>query len=218
MKSILLSISPKWCELIASGKKTIEVRKTKPKIPTPFKVYIYCTNDFSNYATKSRCNKFWVGEPINDMSKGRYLGNGKVIGEFACDRVFEYEYFKEDYEVGAFEGYAITDCTELSINDCLEKKELVKYGKGKPIYGWHISELLIYEQPKELNEFINDCCDYFSTSIKDCTCREQCCYQYREITCDGQDIVMCANPEMCIKRITRPPQSWCYVEELNFNE
>ena len=43
MKSILISIQPKWCELIASGKKTIEVRKTRPKLETPFKCYIYET-------------------------------------------------------------------------------------------------------------------------------------------------------------------------------
>lgn len=35
MKSCLLSIQPKWCELIASGEKTIEVRKTAPKLETP---------------------------------------------------------------------------------------------------------------------------------------------------------------------------------------
>lgn len=43
-KSVLISINPKWCELIASGKKTVEVRKTRPKLETPFKCYIYCTN------------------------------------------------------------------------------------------------------------------------------------------------------------------------------
>ena len=32
MREVLISIQPKWCELIASGKKTVEVRKTKPKI------------------------------------------------------------------------------------------------------------------------------------------------------------------------------------------
>ena len=41
MKAVLMSIRPKWCELIANGKKTIEVRKTRPKMETPFKCYIY---------------------------------------------------------------------------------------------------------------------------------------------------------------------------------
>lgn len=63
MKSVLISIRPRWCELIASGRKTIEVRKTYPKLPTPFMCYIYCT-----------------------MTHG-YANGGKVIGEFACDLI-----------------------------------------------------------------------------------------------------------------------------------
>lgn len=43
MIAVLISIRPKWCEKIISGEKTIEVRKTRPKMDTPFKCYIYCT-------------------------------------------------------------------------------------------------------------------------------------------------------------------------------
>ena len=32
MKKVLISIHPKWCKLIFSGEKTIEVRKTAPKL------------------------------------------------------------------------------------------------------------------------------------------------------------------------------------------
>lgn len=42
-KAVLLSIRPKWCEKIANGEKIVEVRKTRPKMNTPFKCYIYCT-------------------------------------------------------------------------------------------------------------------------------------------------------------------------------
>ena len=42
-KSVMISIRPKWCEKIVNGEKTIEVRKTRPKLNTPFRVYIYCT-------------------------------------------------------------------------------------------------------------------------------------------------------------------------------
>lgn len=42
-KAVLISIRPGWCEKIANGEKTIEVRKTRPKLETPFKCYIYCT-------------------------------------------------------------------------------------------------------------------------------------------------------------------------------
>lgn len=43
MQAVMLSIKPKWCELIAKSQKTVEVRKTKPKLKPPFKCYIYCT-------------------------------------------------------------------------------------------------------------------------------------------------------------------------------
>ena len=42
-KAVLISIRPKWVEKIVNGEKTIEVRKTRPKMNTPFKCYIYCT-------------------------------------------------------------------------------------------------------------------------------------------------------------------------------
>ena len=53
MKAVLMSIQPKWCELIASGKKTIEIRRNIPKLDAPFKVYIYCTLAGSNEFFKS---------------------------------------------------------------------------------------------------------------------------------------------------------------------
>ena len=60
MKAVLISIKPKWCDLIRRGRKTVEVRKTCPKLEVPFKVYIYET-----------------------MDGGR--GSGLVFGEFVCN-------------------------------------------------------------------------------------------------------------------------------------
>ena len=59
MQSVLISIRPQYCELIASGKKTIEVRKTRPKLETPFKCYIYCTKDKENTLFKD-----WIDPPF----------------------------------------------------------------------------------------------------------------------------------------------------------
>ena len=74
-KSVLISVNPEWCELIASGEKTVEVRKTRPKLETPFKVYIYCTQDKNfNFCTDN-------GEQYT------HIGNGKVIGEFVCKKI-----------------------------------------------------------------------------------------------------------------------------------
>lgn len=54
MQAVMLSVQPKWCELIANGKKTIEVRKRRPKLETPFKVYIYCTNLYLLISQKNK--------------------------------------------------------------------------------------------------------------------------------------------------------------------
>ena len=82
-KEVLISIQPQWCEKIASGEKTLEIRKTKPKLQTPFKCYIYCT--------KSKDKIFWQGKLyryIDDKSHNLFDKplNGKVIGEFVCDK------------------------------------------------------------------------------------------------------------------------------------
>ena len=99
MKSLLLSISPKWCELIASGKKTIEVRKTRPKIETPFKCYIYCTKpkmitkyvfkpeDYPEYMRPEKTVFCKVPDASSPFCS-EVNGNSKVIGEFVCDNVF----------------------------------------------------------------------------------------------------------------------------------
>ena len=156
MKSVLISIQPKWCELIASGKKTVEVRKTRPKIETPFKCYIY--------QTKMR----WVYSLLHALgfySIARRLarGTGKVIGEFVCDDIFTDKTFGH---YGIFKTAA-----------CMSDADISAYCLNKEIYCWHISNLVIYDKPKELVEF-NHC---------------------------GRNYHF--NPP-----ITRPPQSWCYVE------
>ena len=70
-----MSIQPKWCELIASGKKTIEVRKTKPKFETPFKVYIYCTNNKKQYLRKvgTYCREMKIGMFLEELKRLKRL-------------------------------------------------------------------------------------------------------------------------------------------------
>ena len=130
-KAVMLSIRPKWCEKIASGEKTIEVRKTRPKLETPFKAYIYCTMP----DTRDPHNILELHGADGKIRKA----NGKVIGEFTCDRIYEL----------APINHAPDDVEEQA---CLTREEIVKYLKGTG-YGWHISDLLIYDQPKGLDEF-----------------------------------------------------------------
>lgn len=140
-KAVMLSIRPKWCEKIASGEKTIEVRKTKPKLATPFKAYIYC----SQGKDARRLRGSW----------------GKVIGEFTCDRVqsFDSAYSKWAYAVapsGSVMPMHETKALELCQKDgCLSDDDVLSYfgDEDWKAYFWHISDLRIYDTPKELSEF-----------------------------------------------------------------
>lgn len=141
MKSVMLSIRPKWCEKIVGSEKTIEVRKTKPKLETPFKCYIYCTSgrpDLNIPISPERLMQDYL-DTGSMKSLNCPLGNGKVIGEFTCDRIYEL----------APLNHAPDDVEKQA---CLTREEIVNYLKGTG-YGWHISDLLIYDQPRELSEF-----------------------------------------------------------------
>lgn len=204
MKSVLISIQPKWVKKIANRKKTIEVRKTAPKCEVPFKCYIYMT------ATKER---FYLWEYVTayENSKGEILdGSQKVIGEFVCDKVFllhpyTYDGGNADREhrklIQTFEGSSKEN--EILAATCLTQDEMFDYiGAGNYGYGWHISDLKIYDKPKELSEFYtidesgNDCCIacvHHETPIEEMPCR----------TCTGER-----------RYLYRAPQSWQYVEEI----
>lgn len=171
-KAVMISIRPKWCEKIASGEKTIEVRKTRPKLETPFKCYIYRT-------------KGTVPHIINDKWVQMEVG-GTVIGEFTCDRI--------DRLAPASEPYSIYDIDDdYVLQTCLENGALWDYGHGTPLYGWHISDLKIYDPLKELSEFKGLC----KVESDCCACPY---YNNSKMDCDG-------------RTIKRPFQSWGYVEE-----
>ena len=189
MKSVLISIQPKWCELIALGKKTVEVRKTKPKLETPFKVYIYCTE--KDYDKIFCVDKF--------MHKVFLNGNGKhkVIGEFVCDEIFPIRVF----ENGTIQDYVCHSMTR----SCVPYDDIVNYiGNGCSGYGWHISDLVIYDEPKELSEFFHYCGDNPKC--------DGCEAHYFSNTECGKEDYCCSIIEGC-KPLKRPPQSWCYVEK-----
>ena len=142
-KAVMLSVRPKWCQKIASGEKTIEVRKTKPKLETPFKAYIYCT--LPKYPHEDFI--------ATDYPMPQFYGGGKVVGEFTCDQIIDawWDYVPDAItrevtggNLEALDGIGMTD------------EELFSYvgdSMRGHCYGWHISDLLIYDQPKGLDEF-----------------------------------------------------------------
>lgn len=207
-----MSIKPKYCELISSGKKTVEVRKTKPKLETPFKCYIYCTASNVHeclMVNENGAKLIYASNYKTAIPFGGRIANGKVVGEFVCDEIYTINkdsfgwFYGTDHDAIGI-GYA-EDIEELWHG--IPESELIQYLAGRVGYAWHISDLVIYDRPKELSEFIRICPEWRKEKITD-RCLD-CEHLYTSpidqfLECDYEGEVP----------ITRPPQSWCYVEEL----
>lgn len=147
-KAVIISIRPKWCQMIASGEKTIEVRKNRPKLDTPFKCYIYCTRDkhLAFMQNQTGTNLIACMDVETAIPVGGSVGNGKIIGEFICDRI----------SLIAYDGGELSSTTNAAFSPatCLSQTEIIAYigDKGR-CYGWHINGLRIYDTPRELGEF-----------------------------------------------------------------
>lgn len=202
-KAVLISIRPEWVEEIANGRKTIEVRKTKPNLKTPFKCYIYCTNTrpFLVWGDVFRGDWFTEFTHLSGYSRAEAdeiwnVFNGHVAGEFVCDNIrplmAESFTVKEDAE----KALLGTSLTSEQIKDYAGWKGK-KWWDCKDLYKWHISKLEIYDTPKELTEF--------NTWKKCKTCSKS-----------GYESTACIYDENCMVpvAITKAPQSWCYVEKL----
>lgn len=187
MKSVLISIQPKWCELIASGKKTVEVRKSAPKLETPFKCYIYMTKSGNNALEIVERNGNFYAYSID------YKMAGTVVGEFVCDRIDTVRDERNGFIAGGVQQSEWYSAAQTLIQAaCLTEKELKAYLGNDYGYGWHISDLKIYDKPRELGEFRKPCDRFLDCFL---------CRRYKRDEFGG-----------CDSKIHHPPQSWQYVE------
>ena len=199
MKSIMISIQPQWVSKILNKEKLVEIRKTKPKCELPCKVYIYCTKPkkwwaFSNWGATSD-ELVWKIKDKVKMCNGLEVWdddyeklNGKVIAEFMLNKVDTLERDLNDWLPK--NRYDVSNDLLKDINS--NQEQLWNYGQGKTLYAWHIDDLKIYDKPKLLQVFFRPCGD-----------------------CDKKDTDRCIYEDSyCRAKVIRPPQSYCYVEEL----
>lgn len=173
-QAVLISIQPKWVNAINHDGKTIEVRRNRPILNTPFKCYIYQSKGPETvFGTIKDGDEIYDGEIYHGKTillkmpkevTGRE--RQKIVGEFICDSILCYNMNDA--------GITLLSNGGLFRKSCLTEEEVRKYamydaGYLRPhLYGWHISQLKWYYDARPLSDF-------------------------------GLD---------------RPPQSWCYVEEL----
>lgn len=190
MKSVLASLKPYYYYLVGEGIKKIEVRKSQPKADDWDKeTYFYMSKDEKSFAK--------IPKEFQEKYRKHF---GKVGLRFVCDRITDISVSVRNCNEDYNHVYHNDECK----GSCLTWKELQEYGKGKTLYGWHISNLVIYEKPKELSEFFHYCGD-------DPKC-DGCPAHYFSNTECGKEDYCCSIIDGC-KPLTRPPQSWQFVEE-----
>lgn len=193
MRSVMLSVRPWHCSNMARGAKKLEIRKNKPKLEVPFKCYVYCTKG-------DETDPHQLLEAHGEDGKIRKC-NGMVFAEFVCDEIVPIRVF-ENGSIQNWNHYELASA-------CIPYDEMSFYiGWGRLGYGWHISNLIVYDQPKEIGSFMR----FSENGERPCEKGQRCEYAYFdhsenckacEIDFDGQSC-----PRM---KVQAPPQSWCYV-------
>ncbi|MBR3975301.1 MAG: hypothetical protein IKJ88_05510 [Clostridia bacterium] len=186
MKSVLISIQPYWVFLIVAKSMGWDARKEKKvEVRKNFPRNENWSKVAKIYCTKNKNSFSKIPKEYQPLMK-KFLG--KIIGEFVCDAVISHC------------EMANADIAEQQ--GCIKREELLEYAGDKELYGWHISHLIIYDKPKELSEFFKRC----DEGCEDCDF-----WKSVRVNADKYDMD-CSSPLYGHIPITRPPQSWCYVE------
>lgn len=200
MKAVLMAFHQKWCEKIFSGEKTVDVRKIAPKLETPYKAYVYQTKGKEPLLEVIKDGDDLYGEVYHGETvfvKGCHRGLGKVVGEFVCDKVIEYDYVVIACAKFEVNGAYVKEEKRYNAGACLSAEEMYEYSKGKSLCGLHIFKPKRYDTPKDIKKFRKPC-PYGDLPCRGCPSCEE----------DESGYIQCFNT------VNRPPQSWCYVEEI----
>lgn len=190
---ILASLKPYYYYLIGEKKKDIEVRKSALK-DLPQDIVFYMSKDEKSFAK------------IPKEFQAKYRKHfGKVGIRAVVDKICSMKMTITAYgdlillsKIGMICNY----------NICLSNDELYAYLGDKTGYGWNLDCVAIYDKPKELSGF-SPICSY-KNDDGSCQYRKvDCLYQQRDYNTDGS-----VNLVTCGKSITRPPQSYMFVEEV----
>ena len=183
MKAIMLTIRLKWFYLTYKGIKTIEVRKSAPKD---------FVGDVFEVVSKTNFEKDLMEIPESEREFFKQF-KGKVGLKFTLNKVEE---IKSKYVGFADYSTSVLNMAGIEMLSCLKHEELFEYLKYEKGYAWHISNLVIFDKPKELGEFKH----YNKPNCDSCPFQHSALCEYHiEVECD--DIPL-----------TKAPQSYQFIE------
>lgn len=186
---ILASLKPYYYYLIGEKIKTLEIRKSDLK-NLPQDILFYMSKDEKSFAK--------IPKEFQEKYRKHF---GKVGIEFICDKSICLDYYPQEY-TGMPGKFSEMICKE----SCLSYDEIMAYKKEKLAYGWHISNLKVYDKPKKLSKFRKPLDSVYCSYFKD-YCEEGC-------VGFGSTDYVCNDYWNWGKGLSRPPQSYMFVEEV----
>lgn len=188
MKSVLISIHPKWCDLIIRGKKTLELRSSCPCLKPPFQCYLYCTKSGAT-----------------DKDSPSSFQRGFVIAEFLCRQI-------EPFSLE--EGETSPHIKRICKNSCVSFRELADYaedGSLHRLFAWHISDVQVFSAPLAVTRFSA----FSEQENRPCQSGKRCEYEGYDFSENTSICTIDYDGRDCPKiKLRRPPQSWRYVESI----
>lgn len=199
-----------------NGKKKVEVRKENVRKAVQKLIDKYGFADIYAYCTKGNEDIVRVSSPYSsvpnytcvkidkklskDLPEYEFSSRGKVIFKFRCYKVEEIKFTQTEWY-----GTKETPALQVLDKSCLSAGEIMIYlkdknGKGRAI---HISELEIFDKPKELSEFGKYGFDYIGYTKE----------KSKVGRCFGKDNYL-LNKHVKFIPLTKAPQSFCYIEVL----
>lgn len=183
MIAIMIPIKPYWYAKILNGEKGIEVRKNKALARAVQK--LIDTQEYApilGYCTKAQLKVNGKYGYKKELVVNGNIVNGKVPALLICRKVDEWDIWQDDLD------------EKLKLA-CLSIKEFDDYSKGQVAYAIHISDLEIFDKPKELSDF---------KTLRNCN---KCFAKDDEFECFNIE-PYCPTK----KPLTKAPQNYCYVE------
>ena len=187
MDAIMIALSPEECKSLTKNELTVKLLKRYPKLQFPFKCYVYMKmNGVPEYIYDKELKKH------NIYLLHPNLANGRVIGEFTCDKMYTFEYCEDS---ASYDMRVVNETGSFTtLLTAMTQDSICKYGKGSTLFGLHVSNFILYKKMLFPTNFTKPCTGCKKKGTNKCTEEDSYC---RAVV------------------LQKGPTSWCYVGELN---
>ena len=158
MDAIMAAFSPEECKSLTKDELTVKLFKRCPKLVPPFKCYVYMKmNGVPEYIYDQNLKKHSIYMLHPDTA------NGRIIGEFICDKVYTIEYCKDsdNYDMRVVSDTGSFDVLHTGIN----QNSIRKY----------VSDFTLYEKMLFPTNFTKPCTGCKKKGTARCTEEDSYC-------------------------------------------